>query len=84
MSKCDNCKQYHKGCSGGEEMADYCERRNCPLRHEENGNCLSLGGFCTAVSDELCKAMRDAYVKGWRDAAMRIIRVLEQQKEMES
>lgn len=59
------------------------ERKNCPLRHAGNGNCLSLGGFCTAVSDELCKAMRDAYDKGWRDAATRAIRILERHKEVD-
>ena len=31
MSKCDNCKRFHKSCSGGEEMADYCDKRNLRL-----------------------------------------------------
>lgn len=30
------------------------DRSNCKNRHE-NGNCLAVGGFCTAVSDEHCQ-----------------------------
>ncbi|MBP5410895.1 MAG: hypothetical protein J6Y26_03185 [Lachnospiraceae bacterium] len=30
------------------------DRTNCPKRHE-NGNCLAIGGFCTAVPDEICE-----------------------------
>ena len=33
------------------------DRKNCPYRHE-NGNCLPVGGFCTAVSDEYCEDAR--------------------------
>lgn len=33
---------------------------------------------------QLCKAVRDAYDKGWRDAATRAIRILERHKEVES
>ena len=29
------------------------ERQNCEYRHE-NGNCLKVGGFCTAVDDKHC------------------------------
>ena len=29
-------------------------RTNCKNRHE-NGNCLAVGGFCTAVSDKHCQ-----------------------------
>ena len=29
-------------------------RKNCRNRHE-NGNCLAVGGFCTAVDDKYCK-----------------------------
>lgn len=36
-------------------MAD---RENCPMRLE-NGNCLPCGGFCTAVNDEICRALHD-------------------------
>ena len=59
------------------------QREDCPMRHAVNKNCLILGGFCTANSDELCKAVRDAYDKGWRDAATRAIRILERHKEVE-
>lgn len=30
------------------------DRKNCPHRHE-NGNCLSVGGFCLAVDDKHCQ-----------------------------
>ena len=33
------------------------DRTNCPYRHE-NGNCLPVGGFCTAVSDEHCEQVK--------------------------
>ena len=33
------------------------DRKNCPYRHE-NGNCLPIGGFCAAVSDEYCEEAR--------------------------
>lgn len=33
------------------------DRTNCPHRHE-NGNCLRVGGFCTAVSDEHCEQVK--------------------------
>ena len=39
------------------------KRDVCPLRHE-NGNCLCVGGFCTAVNDQVCRAVRSAYSKG--------------------
>lgn len=40
------------------------ERENCPMRHKENGNCLPMGGFCTANGDEMCKALHSAYRSG--------------------
>lgn len=46
--------------------ADRCD---CPLRHRENGNCSPTGGFCTAVVDEVCAALRSAYNKGFIDGA---------------
>lgn len=30
---------------------------NCPMRHKENGNCIPVGGFCTA-NKNICYAMR--------------------------
>lgn len=43
------------------------ERKDCPMRHE-NGNCLSCGGFCLAVNDEICEALQNAYRHGYSDA----------------
>lgn len=42
------------------------ERKDCPMRHE-NGNCLPCGGFCLAVSDEICHALLYAYEHGYGD-----------------
>jgi hypothetical protein len=41
-------------------------REDCKMRHE-NGNCLPCGGFCTAVSNEICCAMHNAYNHGFND-----------------
>lgn len=40
--------------------------KDCPLRHQ-NGNCLAVGGFCTAVSDEICYGLLNAYDHGKND-----------------
>lgn len=37
--------------------------KDCPIRHE-NGNCLSVGGFCPAVNVYMCEAVRNAYDSG--------------------
>lgn len=42
----------------------YDEIVQCPMRHK-NGNCLPCGGFCLAVSREVCKALRTAYQSGY-------------------
>lgn len=34
------------------------DRKNCPNRHE-NGNCLSVGGFCLAVDDKHCQLKKE-------------------------
>lgn len=47
---------------------DISQRENCPMRHK-NGNCLPCGGFCTAVNDEICKALHSAYDKGYSDSS---------------
>ena len=44
-------------------------RKDCPMRHE-NGNCQPAGGFCTAVNDQICEALRNAYNSGWNDGAL--------------
>ena len=46
------------------------DRKNCPLRHE-NGNCLPCGGFCIAVNDAICEAIRQAYDHGFGDGYRR-------------
>lgn len=43
----------------------YDRKEPCPIRHE-NGNCTCVGGFCTAVSDPICEAVRNAYDSGYR------------------
>lgn len=41
------------------------EARNfCTMRHN-NGNCLPCGGFCTAVNDEICASLKNAYAAGY-------------------
>ena len=44
------------------------DRSDCPLRHKGNGNCLPHGGYCAAVSNEICEALQNAYDQGWFDA----------------
>ena len=39
-------------------------REDCQMRHE-NGNCLPIGGFCTAVNDEICDALHEAFDSGY-------------------
>ena len=41
------------------------DRKDCVMRHE-NGNCLPVGGFCTAVNDAVCDAVQQAYDKGYK------------------
>lgn len=41
------------------------KRKDCPMRHP-NGNCLPCGGFCTAVNDEICEALHQAFQSGYQ------------------
>lgn len=41
-----------------------CNREDCVMRHE-NGNCLPIGGFCTAVNEAICDALHNAFNKGY-------------------
>ena len=41
-------------------------RQHCNIRHPHNGNCTCIGGFCTAVSDEICAGLQNAYEAGRR------------------
>lgn len=45
-------------------------RKNCPMRHE-NGNCTPCGGFCTAVNDQICEGLHNAYDTGVYVGALR-------------
>ena len=47
-------------------------RKDCPMRHE-NGNCLPVGGFCTAVNDSICEALHNAYRHGESDERDRLV-----------
>ena len=49
------------------------ERKNCPMRNAV-GNCLPCGGFCLAVHDEICEALRNAFSHGYRNSAIEMIR----------
>ena len=46
-------------------------RLHCPIR-TENGNCTCVGGFCAAVPDPVCEAVRNAYDSGWTDCALKV------------
>ncbi len=46
-------------------ISNVASRYGCPMRHK-NGNCLPCGGFCTAVNDEICGALHEAYSMGSR------------------
>lgn len=46
-------------------------RLHCPIRHE-NGNCVCVSGFCTAVPEPVCEAVRNAYDSGWTDCALKV------------
>ena len=49
-------------------MIDPEMRKDCPMRGNL-GNCYPVGGFCMdAVSDEICKAIHNAYDHGFCDA----------------
>lgn len=49
----------------------YDRKEPCPIRHE-NGNCICVGGFCTAVPDPVCEGVRNAYDCGWTDCALKL------------
>ena len=45
---------YYKNCIEAiEKLPPVTVRQDCEYRHE-NGNCLKVGGFCTAVDDKHC------------------------------
>ena len=56
------------------------DRNECLIRHA-NGNCLPIGGFCTAIADEICKGLRMAYEKGLHNAT--VAALLKEQEAIE-
>lgn len=48
------------------------DRKGCPMRHPDNGNCSPAGGFCTAVSNAICEALHSAYDLGGFDLFRRV------------
>ena len=59
---CSECDYYsfddEKPCSWLNQFENK-QRNGCPYRHE-NGNCLPIGGFCLAVTDNHCKYLKEA------------------------
>jgi len=49
-------------------------RKDCPMRHPDNGNCTVAGGFCTAVNDPICEALHNAYHSGFHDCTVEVLR----------
>lgn len=45
----------------------------CKYRHEDNGNCTAVGGFCTAVPAAHCPLLRDFLDAGLTPAEVRSI-----------
>ena len=43
----------------------------CKYRHEDNGNCTAVGGFCTAVAAAHCPLLRDFLETGLAPAGIR-------------
>lgn len=56
-------------------------RKDCQMRHE-NGNCIVIGGFCTAVNDPICEGLHSAYDSGYRAAALRAKQERENPKQI--
>ena len=56
---------FHKECDISAPVKPSEERTRCSMRHE-NGNCLPCGGFCTAVNEEICKALHNAFQSGYQ------------------
>ena len=66
-----NCPEIKAWIEKNGGMTMRRNREDCPVRHE-NGNCLHIGSFCTAVPDPICAGVRSAYECGWTDCAMKI------------
>lgn len=66
-------KELCKTSTGNIQISINENRSVCKLRHK-NGNCLCVGGFCTAINDEICKSIRMAYEKGYVDGKTDVVR----------
>ena len=51
-------------------------RKDCPMRHPDNGNCLPAGGFCTAVNNIICDALHSAHMRGYVAASEKYTEVV--------
>lgn len=45
--------------NGGVGIVETLNCMRCKYRHEDNGNCTAVGGFCTAVTAAHCPLLRD-------------------------
>lgn len=45
--------------NGGVGIVETLNCMRCKYRHEDNGNCAAVGGFCTAVPAAHCPLLRD-------------------------
>ena len=61
----------------------YYRQLDCPLRHE-NGNCVAHGGFCLAVDDNTCRALKEAYKQGLRDNTARVKKLISKLNEQKA
>ena len=61
-------------------MYDPYDRENCVLRGE-TGNCGCVGGFCTAVNDEICRGLKNAYFCGIADGVKAVNEVIANQRK---
>ena len=52
------------------------DRKNCPMR-ADNGNCLPVGGFCTAVADIYCEIAHKSYGQGFLDNTHRVVKCVD-------
>ena len=72
---CGMCCSYQGGYPNMWEPKDVTEEQiekringECPIR-TDSWNCLPIGKLCTSVPEELCKAVHNAYNRGFADAA---------------
>lgn len=54
----------------------------CKYRHEDNGNCTAVGGFCTAVTDAHCPLLREYLDTGLEPEAVETVKLALAAKHM--